>query len=319
MRDNITAIYDSNFYGNNVSRVGGKIVKLSTFVNASKNTADLMAAVIPQQAETKAENVESSVVPEVQAIDVNQVAATGEVDNNPTEKQAEETPLVDENIIPLPSKETLEARCKALNVVTYNDLVGNITLEANRKLRVNILVMNILNHARKVIALDPIISQGITNEAESSITIEDEMLDDNLETEIQDTNDEDNLYNNNVESNSDNVVKLDEWLNKETSTIKSTADKILDEVTALQAKVNDSADSLATQKEILAKLRERIANNEVLCQQRKRQLEEENMALTQELNSVLAEINQLTDQAYQQEAFLGIKDEELIGGKSRAA
>ena len=115
------------------------------------------------------------------------------------------------------------------------------------------------------------------------------------------------------------IVICDEWLNKETSTIKSTADRILDEVTALQAKVNDSADSLATQKEILAKLRERIANNEVLCQERKRQLEEENMALTQELNSVLAEINQLTDQAYQQEAFLGIKDEELIGGKSRAA
>lgn len=318
MRDNITAIYDSNFYGDNVSRVGGKIVKLSTFVNASKNTADLMAAVIPHEVETKVENVESSIMPEVQAIDVNQVAATGEIDNNSTEKQVDVTPIVDENIIPLPSKETLEARCKALNVVTYNDLVGNITLEANRKLRVNILVMNILNHARKVIALDPIISQGITNESESSVTIEDEMLDDNLETKIQDTIDEDNLYNN-VESNSDNVVKLDEWLNKETSTIKSTADRILDEVTALQAKVNDSADSLATQKEILAKLRERIANNEVLCQERKRQLEEENMALTQELNSVLAEINQLTDQAYQQEAFLGIKDEELIGGKSRTA
>ena len=37
------------------------------------------------------------------------------------------------------------------------------------------------------------------------------------------------------------------------------------------------------------------------------------MALTQELNDVLAEINQLSDTVSQQEAFLGIADEEIKG------
>ena len=37
------------------------------------------------------------------------------------------------------------------------------------------------------------------------------------------------------------------------------------------------------------------------------------MELTQELNDVLAEINKLTDVANQQEAFLGISQDESMG------
>ena len=71
-----------------------------------------------------------------------------------------------------------------------------------------------------------------------------------------------------------------------------------------------TADSLATQKEILMNLRKQVEQNNALCEARKRELIEENMALTQELNDVLAEINQLSDTVSQQEAFLGIADEE---------
>lgn len=71
-----------------------------------------------------------------------------------------------------------------------------------------------------------------------------------------------------------------------------------------------TADSLATQKEILMNLRKQVEQNNRLCEAKKRDLIEENMALTQELNDVLAEINRLSDTVNQQEAFLGISEEE---------
>ena len=70
-----------------------------------------------------------------------------------------------------------------------------------------------------------------------------------------------------------------------------------------------TADSLATQKEILMNLRKQVEHNNRLCEAKKRDLIEENMALTQELNDVLAEINRLSDTVNQQEAFLGISED----------
>ena len=75
-----------------------------------------------------------------------------------------------------------------------------------------------------------------------------------------------------------------------------------------------TADSLATQREILMNLRKQVEKNNLLCEAKKRDLIEENMALTQELNDVLAEINQLSDTVSQQEAFLGLDE-----GKSKTA
>ena len=94
---------------------------------------------------------------------------------------------------------------------------------------------------------------------------------------------------------------------------------VLNEVNELQTKLNDNTSSLATQKEILEALRARIANNEALCKQRKQELEEENMNVTRELNDVLAEITKLTSLANEQEAFLGIQNDDETMGKGMAA
>ena len=106
------------------------------------------------------------------------------------------------------------------------------------------------------------------------------------------------------------------WLRNEDTTIS----KGLKEETKEDSNVVDfqvlieqkasTADSLATQKEILMNLRKQVEQNNALCEAKRRELIEENMALTQELNDVLAEINQLSDTVSQQEAFLGIADEE---------
>ena len=57
-------------------------------------------------------------------------------------------------------------------------------------------------------------------------------------------------------------------------------------------------------------MRKRIEQIKALCEAKKQELEEENMALTQELNGLLAQVNQLSDIASQQEAFLGINNSE---------
>ena len=81
------------------------------------------------------------------------------------------------------------------------------------------------------------------------------------------------------------------------------------EYQTLMEQKETTADSLATQKEILMNLRKQVEHNNRLCEAKKRDLIEENMALTQELNDVLAEINRLSDTVNQQEAFLGISED----------
>lgn len=109
------------------------------------------------------------------------------------------------------------------------------------------------------------------------------------------------------------------WLrNEETAIAKNVKEETKEdsnvvEFQTLMEQKATTADSLATQKEILMNLRKQVEQNNALCEARKRELIEENMALTQELNDVLAEINQLSDTVSQQEAFLGIADEEIKG------
>lgn len=108
------------------------------------------------------------------------------------------------------------------------------------------------------------------------------------------------------------------WLRNEESTQKvlppkeevneeESSDAV--EYQTLMEQKETTADSLATQKEILMNLRKQVEHNNRLCEAKKRDLIEENMALTQELNDVLAEINRLSDTVNQQEAFLGISED----------
>lgn len=103
------------------------------------------------------------------------------------------------------------------------------------------------------------------------------------------------------------------WLRNEEAVTTKKEEKVDDdanvvEFQTLMEQKATTADSLATQREILMNLRKKVEENNALCEAKKRDLIEENMALTQELNDVLAEINQLSDTVSQQEAFLGISE-----------
>ena len=103
------------------------------------------------------------------------------------------------------------------------------------------------------------------------------------------------------------------WLRNEEAVTTKKEEKVDDdanvvEFQTLMEQKATTVDSLATQREILMNLRKKVEENNALCEAKKRDLIEENMALTQELNDVLAEINQLSDTVSQQEAFLGISE-----------
>ena len=296
MLNNINTTDENIYYLGERQRNGARVVKLSNFTPFYSKTSKLKEEYRSSHQEPPKEENNTP-----QPVENTSEEATP---NNVTEAPTNET----SNILPFTPQEVLLSKKDSLGIVAYQDTESNVVnlqdYQNARRLRVNEVVVGNANRTRNVLGT-------------SRISME-------VDSEVDDTAEVDNSpfdFGNAVNASEEkhgNDAKLDEWLNKETvGQPLNTDDAMLNEVNELQNKRNDNANSLATQKEILEALRARIANNEELCRQRKLQLEEENLALTQELNDVLAEINQLTSLANEQEAFLGISDAEV--GKSKAA
>jgi len=288
MLDNITVLDDSKYYSQNIVKKSTKVVKLSTYDNVKNIVAELMAKARVSVPENKAE-VDSNVAQTVATV--------------AKEEVREELPFT--------PKEVLEAKKELFGITAYSDMVGIINpissiQEVSRRLKTNPVVPGNINRERNV---NGEIHKIVSNEINAHEDVEFQNHD---EQPVTNTFDFQNI-NSELSSNFGDVTKpddnrIDEWLNKDRTPVQ-TGDLNLDAVNSLKAMRDTTADSLATQKAILAGLRERIKNNEALCKQKKDELEQENMALTQELNEVLNEINQLSDIASQQEAFLGISSD----------
>ncbi len=289
-----------------------KMVKLRSKDNVSKQADKLMEPTwnINDRPNEVANEIPANIATQQEVVTkVEQPEVASEV--RPKVEEKEES-----SQLPLTSEEVIRSKKDTLGIDAYNDIESNIVNLASyqnaRRLRVNEVVVGNANRERNINGIERVKEEKIvsTNEPNNRAfnfgNLENMSTIQPKETEFQNDPFE---YNN---------TKLDEWLNKETAPIKNGNDKVLNEVNELQAKLNDNASSLATQKEILEALRARIANNEALVRAKKQELEEENMNVTRELNDVLAEINQLTNIASEQEAFLGISTDEEIG-RSRAA
>ena len=281
MLNNINTTDEKIYYLDNMQRNGARVVKLSSFDSFHAKTSKLKEDYQNTHKEQTSEN------------EVNAPAQSSNIEVSKNKEVTEAS-----NVLPLTSEETMLSKKDALKITVYQDIDGGVInlkdYQKTRRLRVNKVVVGNANRARNVL--------GIEREA-----IE---IDNSQETQSNTPFDFSNVVGENVEKQ-DNDVKLDQYLNKETSVEPlNTNDAILNEVNELQNKRNDNVVSLATQKEILEALRARIAANEELCRQRKQQLEEENLALTQELSDVLDEISKLTSLAKEQEAFLGTSDRE---------
>ena len=308
-----------------------KVVKLRSEDIFAQNADKLMEPT--WVTETKTETpVEAATSIEASATPVQ------ENQNSQVSPASNEEPKENDNVLPLTSEEVLLSKKNTLGIETYKDVESNIInlkdYQNARRLRVNQVVVGNANRTRNVLGIERIKEE--TEIENDNVEVENQPFDfasvsrmneatSTPSTEVEPEQEVNSKFEPEItaeveEPKYDNDTKLDEWLNKENNS-QSTVnvnDSMINEVNELQSERNDKANSLATQKEILEALRARIANNEELCRQRKLQLEEENLQLTQELNDVLAEINQLTSLANEQEAFLGISNDDEVG-KSRAA
>lgn len=296
MQGNYIVLDTQKFYDKSALFKGRKPAKLSTFSIFKKNAVAKQNS-IKSSVENKVEKEETA------KVEVQQPASVPQAPVAPPKVEPKKEEI--NNVITLPSKEVLDKKSNNLNVSFYKNLPGEVVkLVSYRRLRVNSLIVAILNHVKNVAA--------VLNE---------------IKVEVKEQFDFSQFQNVNVQSPTpvfeeapredfnripDNNQLLEKYLNKENIDMANSAvdEAYIVEINSLTREKENTEDSLATQKEILANLKRRIEQNKALCEAKKRELMEENMALTQELNDVLSEINQLSDIASQQEAFLGINTQD---------
>ena len=308
IKDNITATMGPK----NVNLNGPiKMVKLRSKDNVSNNADKIMESVWTLNNLNSVDNINNEEVPKTITNE------TEPKDKLPEIKPIEETHEEEENTaLPLTSEEVIRSKKDVFGIKAYTDIESNVvnleSYQNSRKLRVNSIVSLSANRVRNIL--------GETRPKEDKVEV-------NKTFDFGSLDSINNEVNTSIKTEStgleepkyDNVTKLDEWLNKETAPMNNSNDDKLTDISELQAKLNDTRSSLATQKEILETLRQRVANNDVMMKQRCQEIEEENMNATRELNDVLDEITKLTSIAKEQESFLGISSDEESYGRSRAA
>ena len=281
--------------------VGRKPAKLSAIQTFKTKTSNLKQSV-------KNANVETP-TPVAPAPEIEKPVETK---SEPTNKPVAANNTAPDNVVNFPDAAECEKRLTNKGVTCTNKaLINKIT--SSRKLRVAAKVIeftkNVKNNVKLLELNEP--KEEVKNVYDFSKSFE-AMTPSEPKTEPKEEE---------VPTKESAEEKPYSWLRNEDTTISKGVkeepkeDSNVVEFQTLMEQKATTADSLATQKEILMNLRKQVEQNNALCEARKRELIEENMALTQELNDVLAEINQLSDTVSQQEAFLGIVDEE---SKSKA-
>lgn len=281
--------------------VGRKPAKLSAIQTFKTKTSNLKQSV-------KNANVETP-TPVAPAPEIEKPVETK---SEPTNKPVAANNTAPDNVVNFPDAAECEKRLTNKGVICTNKVLIN-KLTSSRKLRVAAKVIeftkNVKNNVKPLELNEP--KEEVKNVYDFSKSFE-AMTPSEPKTEPKEEE---------VPTKESAEEKPYSWLRNEDTTISKGVkeepkeDSNVVEFQTLMEQKATTADSLATQKEILMNLRKQVEQNNALCEARKRELIEENMALTQELNDVLAEINQLSDTVSQQEAFLGIVDEE---SKSKA-
>ena len=276
--------------------VGRKPAKLSAIQTFKTKASNLKQSI-------KSANVETP-TPVAPAPEIEKPVETK---SEPTNKPVAANNTALNNVVNFPDAAECEKRLANKGVTCTNKALIN-KLTSSRKLRVAAKVIeftkNVKNHAQKVELSINQPKDDVKNIYDFSKSFEAMTPNETKEK---------------VKTSEVAEEKPYSWLRNEDTTISKGVkeapkeDSNVVEFQTLMEQKATTADSLATQKEILMNLRKQVEQNNALCEARKRELIEENMALTQELNDVLAEINQLSDTVSQQEAFLGIADEEIKG------
>lgn len=217
-----------------------------------------------------------------------------------------EAPVVEkeeEKSINFPENHVYEARLNQLGVTTYKNLAvkGNINISGSRRLRVNNLVVLTLTRVRDYVSgvMElPVLEKKVVEE-EKRPTFDFSQLS-NMNTIKQET------------QSVKPTLSVDDYFKKETK-VEDNHEEVEDanmvEINSLTKENANLRYIVESKKEELANILKIVENNERLCEDRKRELKEENLALTQELTDLLAMIDQNNDIINQQEAFLANKEE----------
>ena len=211
----------------------------------------------------------------------------------------------EEKIVNFPANEVYEARLEQLGVTTYQNLFvkGNVSIAGSRRLRVNNLVVLTLSRVRDYVSQ---VMQEVKVEVKEEI-----------KEAPRPTFDFSQLSNMNTMHQEVAPVKptlsVDDYFKKEAQTEvveKEVEDANMVEINSLTKENANLRYIVESKKEELANILKIVESNERLCEDRKRELKEENLALTQELTDILAMIDQNNDIINQQEAFLANNQEE---------
>lgn len=310
MQGNYTILDEKLFLTNGAKFKGRKPAKLSTYKVFYPKTINLQNSIKKQENEPNV-NQEKIVNNNEINKEVTNINPINNVPNIPSDIKIENDF----------SKERLGNIKTKLNVSFSNSTgTNNIRLTAYRRLKVANLVVDAL---RKVIKISddvkieektPEIQQEVKKEQfDFSQFMNNNIENTNLKEEVVEKEPITKTLNNEVVSKpNNNEVLLDKFFKEGRTDVENDQDignDYIDQITALTKEKESIKESLDTQKEILANLRKKMEQNKVLVEAKKQELVEENMALTQELNDILAEINQISDITNQQEAFLGISND----------
>lgn len=321
MQGNYTILDIQKYLDNGANFKGRKPAKLSTYKVFYPKTVALQNS-IKKNISTASNDIKPVLQPEVN--ENNMVVKPSEpvaaiAPQEPTRNGVEIKPE-EKTTLSLPSKETLETRMQNINAVIYKGISGNIVdIATYRRLRIGVPVIESMENATSKIGIEPVIlkpTEPIDESKKEPIDFSQFPNVNNFpSSEVSPQLQEEKEVS--TPKIDDSNVRLENYLSQGTTNLESNSvdDVNIIEINSLMKEKETTEDSLQTQKEILANLRKRIEQNKVLCEAKKQELIEENMALTRELNDVLAEINQLSDIATQQEAFLGNSVEDNSYGK----
>ena len=148
MQGNYIVLDTQKFYDKSALFKGRKPAKLSTFSVFKKNALAKQNS-IKSSVEVKETKVEA---PKVEVQQPQAPAQVPQVPQAPPKVEPKKEEV--NNVISLPSKDVLDQRGAALNVSFYKNLPGKVVnLVSCRRLRVNSLIVSILNHVKKVAAV----------------------------------------------------------------------------------------------------------------------------------------------------------------------
>lgn len=313
MLENCTILDVKTYEGENKFR-SRKAAKISTYKVFYPKTKEIMAKLRNDTAKVEPELPTPAEAPSFTNTEVKGV-------ENQVNTAVNTTVVNEESTVKFLSNEEYENILNSKNVVCFNDLKGNNKSVAGRKLRVVGYVKDKIKYVSNTMGSEyPVLNKEETRFDFSQFsnvvpfpgTGENKNFDKEPETKANFSQ-----FSNVVpfpgpgekkSFESKPTPSIDDYFQKENIQLSTQGanDISVSEIAELQKANETLKESIETQKEILKNLLQKQEMLKIQRATRKQELTEQKLALTQELNDLLAEINQVNDIVNEEETSLGL-------------